>query len=116
MNAHDAGQYGENTAAAFLQNLGYTILERNYHSRYGEIDLIAKDGDTVVFAEVKCRRDAAFAQAAEAVGPSKQTKLRKTALFWFAEHGECPARFDVIEVYTGAARQNVEVRHIPNAF
>ncbi len=123
MKPGEAGRFGEQEACRYLEHLGYGILMRNYHSRYGEIDLIAQDGDTVVFVEVKTRRDASFAESAQAVGASKQDKLRKTALCWFAEFGEQPARFDVIEVYTGTALHTVlgdsfsaRIRHIENAF
>lgn len=123
MKSGETGRYGEEAACRFLIGRGFEILSRNYRSRYGEIDIIARDGDTVVFVEVKTRRDRSFAEAAQAVGASKQEKLRKTALLWFAEHGEQAARFDVIEVYTGAAKESAageadhaEIRHIENAF
>ena len=123
MKAGETGRFGENEACRYLTAQGFQILMRNYHSRYGEIDLVAERDDTVVFVEVKTRRDAAFAEAAQAVGSAKQEKLRKTALFWFQEFGERNARFDVIEVYTGKALHTVlgesyeaRIRHIENAF
>ena len=123
MTSGEKGRFGEKEACRYLAANGYEILARNYRSRYGEIDLIAQHNGTVVFVEVKLRRDRAFADAAQAVGPSKQEKLRKTALLWLSEHGEQPARFDVIEVYTGIARQTAfgetyraNIRHIENAF
>lgn len=123
MKNGETGRFGENEACRYLKENGYEIVARNYRSRYGEIDIIARRDGAVVFVEVKARRDRAFAEAAQAVGPSKQEKLRKTALFWLSEHGEQPARFDVVEVYTGTARQTVlgeayraEIRHIENAF
>ena len=88
MKAGETGRFGENEACRYLTAQGFQILMRNYHSRYGEIDLVAERDDTVVFVEVKTRRDAAFAEAAQAVGSAKQEKLRKTALFWFQEFGE----------------------------
>ena len=123
MKGGAAGRFGENEACRYLIEKGYEILARNYRSRYGEIDIIARQDGAVVFVEVKTRRDRAFAEAAQAVGPSKQEKLRKTALFWLSEHGEQPARFDVIEVYTGTARRTAlgetyrtQIRQIENAF
>ncbi len=123
MKNGETGRFGENEACRYLKENGYEIVARNYRSRYGEIDIIARRDGAVVFVEVKARRDRAFAEAAQSVGPSKQEKLRKTALFWLSEHGEQPARFDVVEVYTGTARQTVlgeayraEIRHIENAF
>lgn len=123
MNRGETGRFGENEACRYLESHGYGILMQNYHSRYGEIDIVAEKDGAVVFVEVKTRRDRAYAEAAQAVGPSKQEKLRKTALCWLAEYGERQARFDVIEVYTGTARQTpfgeayrAEIRHIENAF
>lgn len=123
MKAGETGRFGETEACRYLMAHGYQILMQNYHSRYGEIDIVAEQDGGVVFVEVKTRRDADFADAAQAVGRSKQDKLRKTALFWFQEFGERPARFDVIEVYTGRALHTVlgesyeaRIRHIENAF
>lgn len=123
MQRGETGRFGENEACRYLESHGYRILDRNYRSPYGEIDIIAEQNGAVVFVEVKTRRDRAFAEAAQAVGPSKQEKLRKTALCWFAAYGEQPARFDVLEIYTGTVRRTslgetygVEIRHIENAF
>ena len=122
MKAAETGRFGEDEACRFLMSKGYEILERNFRCRFGEIDIVARCPDCVVFAEVKTRRDRRFAEAAQAVGPSKQRKLRSTALFWFSRPGEQPARFDVIEIYTGTAPKTAdgagrtEVRHIKNAF
>ena len=123
MKSNETGRFGENEACRYLESRGYGILMRNYRSRYGEIDIVAAKDGAVDFVEVKARRDRAFAEAAQAVGPSKQEKLRKTALCWFAEYGEQPARFDVLEIYTGTARRTAfgeayrtEIRHIKNAF
>ncbi len=123
MQRGETGRFGENEACRYLESHGYRILGRNYRSPYGEIDIIAEQNGAVVFVEVKTRRDRAFAEAAQAVGPSKQERLRKTALCWFASYGERPARFDVLEIYTGAVRRTslgetygAEIRHIENAF
>lgn len=123
MKSRETGRFGENEACRYLIEKGYEIIARNYRSRFGEIDLIARRDGTVVFVEVKTRRDSAFAEAAQAVGPAKQEKLRKTALMWLSEQGEQPARFDVIEVYTGAPRRTAwgetyrpQIRHMENAF
>ena len=125
MNRAETGRFGENEACRYLTAHGYEILTRNYHSRYGEIDIIAQQNDTVVFVEVKTRRDRVFADAAQAVGIAKQEKLRKTALFWLSEqeNPDVPARFDVLEVYTGTALRttlgdafHADIRHIENAF
>jgi len=101
MSTRTRGAEGEDLAARFLIYKGLSVLARNYHCRYGEIDIIAHDGEITVFVEVKLRRNADFSAAADAVTPAKQERLRRTALFWMAEHGECPSRFDVIEIYDG---------------
>ncbi|MDR0937576.1 MAG: YraN family protein [Oscillospiraceae bacterium] len=114
----DKGNIGEDIAAAFLESKGLIILERNYYTREGEIDIIARDGEVIVFAEVKSRRDAKHATAREAVSPSKQRKLRKAAGYWlaknYAETNEPPATFDVIEVYSSMTPPGV--RRLRDAF
>ncbi|MCL2084839.1 MAG: YraN family protein [Oscillospiraceae bacterium] len=95
-----------------MRTLGYEVLARNYRSRYGELDIIARDGEWVVFVEVKTRKDDSFAAAASAVTPSKREKMRKTASLWLKYiKSEAPARFDVIEVYAEG-----RINHIPHAF
>lgn len=95
------GAFGEAAAAAYLRKKRYHILGMNYHCPQGELDVIARQRDTVVFAEVKLRREGGFASAAEAVTVSKQRKLRLAAEAWLAENelDDVPCRFDVIEVY-----------------
>ena len=99
MTARGRGAAGEELAARFLEYKGLSIRPRNFTSRFGEIDLIAQDGEETVFVEVKLRRNADFSDAADAVTPAKRTKLKKTALFWLQRNGEVPARFDVVEIY-----------------
>jgi len=107
------GRQGEAMAAQYLRKHGYDVIAAGYHSRFGEIDLIARKRKQIVFVEVKLRKNAAFAAAMEAVTLSKQDKLRKTALLWLAENpGDWNARFDVIEIYTDTD----ELHHIENAF
>ena len=113
------GTFGESLAMDFLQSLGYEILARGYHARYGEIDLIAKDGACLVFVEVKTRKSAYFAEAREAVSPSKRRKLRQTAeMYLMASDTDLPARFDVIEVYApqGIRTEKPEIIHLEDAF
>ncbi len=113
MNTQLAGREGEARAAQYLRRHGWTMLDANYRSRFGEIDLIARKRNTVAFVEVKLRRDARFAAAAEAVTQRKQEKLRLTAQQWIAEHGDTlDLRFDIIEIYTASG----EINHIENAF
>ncbi len=112
MKAQETGRLGEQEAARYLRKMGYKLLDLNYRSRYGEIDIVAQDGRTVVFVEVKTRKNADYALAMDAVTLRKQEKLRMTAQQWLAENGERPARFDVIEIYTGTFR----LHHIRDAF
>ena len=107
-----AGRAGEDSAAAALAEEGYEILTRNYHTREGEIDLVAKDKNTIVFVEVKCRRTGAYGCGAEAVDSRKQEKIRRAARAYLLEEGlwEQEVRFDVEEVGPGG------IRIIKNAF
>jgi putative endonuclease len=114
--AKEIGTAGENSAAEYLENLGYEILEKNYKSRMGEIDIIALSPEEVcVFVEVKTRKNTDFGMACEAVDKRKQEKLVKTAMTY--RYGS-DMRFDVIEVYysgkTGFEVNNIN--HIKNAF
>ena len=108
----NSGKMGERKACEYLETKGYEILEVNFHSRFGEIDIIAKDGETVVFAEVKTRKNDQFGTPAEFVTPAKMKKIIKTAYFYLGDM-ECDMRFDVLEVYYGVKN---EINHIENAF
>ena len=110
------GRAGEDAAADFYARAGYAIVERNYRSGRGELDLIVGRGTTVVFVEVKTRRDDAFGAPFEAVGPEKQRRLRQLAARWLVERrpGPVEIRFDVVSVIVRAGR--VELECIENAF
>ena len=109
-----SGQTGEVLAAQFLEAHGFRILGRNVHSPYGEIDIIAEDGETLVFAEVKARKKNTLVTGAEAVTPAKQRKLTQTAQLWLAENPTfLQPRFDVFDITLGT---RPEIRHIPGAF
>jgi len=93
------GQWGEQMAMDHLQSLGYDIIGRNFRSRYGEIDLIAKHGDVIVFIEVKTRAPHAMVTGVESITISKQKKLRTTAEIFLSKFSSPPpARFDVIDL------------------
>ena len=97
--AQQRGQAAEAIACRYLLGQGLTLLERNYHSRCGEIDLIMRDGDTIVFVEVRCRSNRNFDTAAESIDYRKQKKLILTAAQYLQKKGlsdRCPARFDVV--------------------
>ena len=110
------GKAGEDLAAAFLQRNGLNILERNYRFERGEIDLIAEEGDELVFIEVKMRRSTMFGVPEDAVTEKKQEQVHTVAEGYLFEHDidNRPCRFDVvaIEFKNGTA----EIRHIRNAF
>ena len=109
------GERGELRAAEYLQNKGFYILERNYRTRRGEIDLICADDRYLVFVEVKTRKDESFAAAREFVTPAKQERVRKTAMLWLQQNDvDLQPRFDVIEIVGQGRRQTI--RHMENAF
>ena len=109
------GKDGENIAAAFLKKKGFRIIEKNYRTAFGEIDIIAQDRDVIVFVEVKTRSDTAFGYPFEAVNPKKREKIRKVALcFMKRQKKESPARFDVMSITR--ARGETRIEHIQDAF
>lgn len=112
----EIGDKGEDFAASYFHKQGYEIKARNVHSRYGEIDLIAENGDTVVFVEVKTRSHDSLDRAAEAVTPAKQRKIVLTALQYISKNNcEKNFRFDVFEVYHADGRI-YKFNNIENAF
>lgn len=86
MDKENLGQKGENFAAEHLVNHSYTILERNYHSRFGEIDIIALKGDTIYFFEVKTRHPYSITQPEESITHQKITRIIKTAKVYISEN------------------------------
>lgn len=110
------GSQGEDLAARYLQDRRFKILERNFSTPLGEIDIIARQGRTLAFIEVKTRRSNAFGSPAEAVGPRKQRQILKAAK-WYLASGQgrgLQPRFDVIAVLMQSTE--VQVEHIPAAF
>lgn len=109
------GREGEDLAANYLTRQGYRILERNYSTRLGEIDLIALDKDEIVFVEVKTRTNDAYGSPEHAVNRRKQSRMVKAALGYIKSRKlhQVPCRFDVVAV--SAAAEN-EVQLIRNAF
>ena len=105
MERRELGAWGEERAAKYLRSKGYTILERNFRCRAGEIDIIALRGGVIAFVEVKLRRDSEFAEAREFVTPAKQRRVILTAEYWLVSHRtELQPRFDVIEIVTPKGR------------
>lgn len=112
MNNRRLGIEGENIAAEYLKRHGYDILERNFACKTGEIDIICKQKNTLVFVEVKARENTFFGMPAEAVTQSKIRSIVRTAQAYLVKSGRlnCPCRFDIVEVLRG------EVNHIEDAF
>lgn len=110
------GEKGEELAAAYLAGAGYRIVERNYRCLFGEIDIIAWEGETLVFAEVKSRRSESYGVPQLAVGREKQKKISRIALHYLSEKRLCyaPARFDVLAVMLLPQGPSIEL--IRNAF
>lgn len=113
------GASGEQLAAEHLQRRGFDVLERNYRTRWGELDLIAYDGDTLVFCEVKARR-AGAGRPFDALHAGKQRQVRRMAASWLAERSDRPRaphlRFDAIGVTIDVQGRLVAVDHLEAAF
>ena len=114
------GKSGEDEAVKLLEKKGYKILERNYRTRYGEADIVAKDGQTVVFVEVKKRQSARYGSAKEAVGPKKMRHLVMVAKDYISKRPEGLAkglnvRFDVVVIETHRD-SDARVEHVIGAF
>jgi putative endonuclease len=111
------GQSGEDLACAALERRGYAILERRYRTKIGEIDIIARDGEALVFVEVKARRGGRLGSPAEAVTASKRRRLALMASDYLARRRPIAkkCRFDVVAVTIGGG-EAPDVVVIPNAF
>ncbi len=120
LNTRLLGRWGEEQTAAYYTARGYELLAVNYHSRWGEIDLVLRKKKTIVFTEVKLRKNAGFASAREFVGRAKQERILKTALLYLEKEGlsDPPVRFDVAEVYApeGMQTKSPEIRVLEGAF
>jgi len=110
------GKSGEDIAAKSLEKKGFQIVCRNYRSPFGEIDIIAKNNDTIVFVEVKSRRTSTFGHPKYAVTLDKQERISKTALYYLKVTGQSHirARFDVVAISEHHQQTDVEI--IKNAF
>jgi putative endonuclease len=115
-NNKELAAFGENLAREYLQHSGMKFLLKNYRCKVGEIDLVFRDKDTLVFVEVKLRQNSYFGPAALAVTPAKQKQVIKTAQFYLLEKKlhDLPIRFDVV----GVELENDEwvCKHYRNAF
>ncbi len=104
------GDEGEGLAIEFLHKKGYKILEQNYKTPVGEIDIIAADAETLVFIEVKTRKSIEFGMPFEAVNRVKKRKISNTALLYLKRFREIPScRFDVVSIYYEKGRPELEL-------
>jgi putative endonuclease len=110
------GEKGEAIAVRQLKKKGYKIIETNYRTRLGEIDIIAKEKNTIVFVEVKTRRSVHFGNPKQAVTPLKQRKISMVALYYLKTTGQndARARFDVVSIISNRDKPQVEI--IKDAF
>ena len=110
------GRLGEELAKQRLKKLGYRIIETNYRCPLGEIDVVAKDGDVLVFVEIKTRRDRSLGEAKEAVHRRKQGQLSKVALAYLKSNHllGSKARFDVVAIEVSRGKEEIEI--VKNAF
>ncbi len=118
MDSRQLGIYGELVSARYLRKKGYKILQTNFHSRFGEIDIIAQTDETLIFVEVKTRVADSLVRPMEAVTLAKQRKIKSAALFYLSKtEKEMDVRFDVIEVLAVTdGDKKVKIHHIPGAF
>jgi putative endonuclease len=117
MGQQELGKRGEDAAAAYLERTGMTVVERNWRCRAGEVDLVALDGTSVVFVEVKTRKSTATGQPEEAVTPTKQRRYKRLAEAYLQQAGlsDVTVRFDVISLLV-VADDRALLRHHRAAF
>jgi putative endonuclease len=111
------GVLGESIATTFLRGVGFSIVEQNFRCVCGELDIVARDGRSIVFVEVKCRRNKIYGPPQLAVTPFKQRQISKAALVWLSKRRlyDAEARFDVVAIVLHE-HDLPEIEHIRNAF
>lgn len=114
----EIGKLGEDIAAKHLKNNGYIVLKRNYRTKYGEIDIIARDEKYIVFVEVKTRKGVSFGHPREAVDSYKQSRIKNMAILYMAQNKYigCGVRFDVVEIILDENDDVKSLILIKNAF
>ena len=117
-NKREVGKIGEDCAKNYLKKLGWKILDTNYHySRLAELDIVAKDGDTIVFVEVKTRSSKEFGGGIAAVNAHKRRNIIITSEIYMKETGfDGARRYDVAEVYIDENKKVSEINYIENGF
>ena len=117
LDRQSLGKQGEDLACAELVRRGYAVIARRYRSRFGEIDIVCRDGPRIVFVEVKARRTRRYGSAAEALTPRKRRRIAAMALDYLAFTGQLnePCRFDVVAI-DGFGGNRMTLRVISDAF
>ncbi|MBN2169205.1 MAG: YraN family protein [Actinobacteria bacterium] len=111
------GNAGEEVACGYLANNGLEILDRNWRTKSGELDIIVRDGAAIVFVEVKTRLNKAYGEPEESITRKKTERIRRLALAYMSESGlKGEMRFDVISVLPDDTGEDWSVRHLKNAF
>lgn len=110
------GFFGEGIAERYLKTHGYKILEKNFRTPFGEVDIIAKDGEAIVFIEVKTRKNLTFGLPQESIDENKKRRLVNIGIYYLKKKGilNIPARFDVVSILLSSREERVEL--IKNAF
>ena len=103
-----AGAEAETLAARYLEARGLKLVERNWRSRFGELDLVLRDGDTIVMVEVRMRRSRAFGGAAASIDARKRSRLLAAAREYLARGPDRPCRFDVVLITSGTGKPEIE--------
>jgi putative endonuclease len=111
------GNMGENLAAVFLRDKGYQLLDRNYHTRFGELDLVMLENEMVVFVEVKTRTSKKFGSPEDSINSSKMEHLQNAGLLWLQEHPKSPDdwRIDVVSIFMDRTGKIFDIKHFINA-
>lgn len=119
MSTKQTGDFGENEVCKLIEEKGYKILQKQFRTRFGEIDIIAKDKNCIVFIEVKTRKNNLYGNASEFVNFQKQKKIIMTAKYYLKGNIDVEMRFDVAEVYYKIENEKpkvVNINYIENAF
>ncbi|HBL35477.1 MAG TPA: YraN family protein [Firmicutes bacterium] len=118
MERRRLGNYGELIARRILEDRGYLILHHKYYTRYGELDLVAKEGNELVFIEVKTRIDRSYGSGLEAITKKKRAHLIRTAFCYLQQHHDqdLPCRFDIIALKLDQRGQLLDYQLIKDAF
>jgi len=115
-NRRELGRKGEDIAVAFLERRGYRIIRRNYRCPYGEMDIVARDGDVLAFVEVKTRRSRRYGMPEESITPAKQARLIEVAQAYVQESGwQGDWRIDVVAIELSATGKLRRLELLENA-